>query len=123
MALFEISLAEWSLHRSLFTRRLRHIDFPRIAKEDYGIDAIELVNRFFKGKARDKKHLTEFKTRADDMGARILLIMCDDEGDLGDPVEARRKRAVENHHQWLEAAKFFGCHSIRVNARSSGSYA
>ena len=123
MPLFEISLAEWSLHRSLFTRRLRHLDFPRVAKEDYGIEAIELVNRFFKDKARDRKHLAEFKKRADDLGVRILLIMCDDEGDLGDAVEARRKHAVENHIQWLEAAKFFGCHSIRVNARSTGSYA
>ena len=97
------------------------MDFPRVAKEEYGIDAIELVNRFFKNKARDRKHLSEFKRRVEDLGVRILLIMCDDEGDLGDASEAKRKRAVENHYQWLEAAKFFGCHSIRVNARSSGS--
>jgi len=29
---------------------------------------------------------------------------------------------VENHYKWAEAAKFLGCHSIRVNARSEGSW-
>ena len=52
----------------------------------------------------------------------MLLIMCDGEGALGDADEAKRKTAVENHFKWVEAAKFLGCHSIRVNAQSSGSY-
>jgi sugar phosphate isomerase/epimerase len=47
--------------------------------------------------------------------------MCDGEGELGDPDDAARTKAVENHHQWVEAAKFLGCHSIRVNAASRGS--
>jgi L-ribulose-5-phosphate 3-epimerase len=118
---FDISLAEWSLHRALFGKTLNHLDFPRAAKQDYGIAAIELVNQFFKDKARDEKYLGEFKKRADDLSVRVLLIMCDGEGALGDADEARRKRAVENHHQWVEAAKFLGGHSIRVNAQSSGS--
>ena len=32
------------------------------------------------------------------------------------------RKAVENHHKWVEAAKFLGCHSIRVNAKSDGTY-
>lgn len=48
--------------------------------------------------------------------------MCDLEGDLGHPVASQRKRAVENHHKWVEAAAFLGCHSIRVNAKSAGSW-
>ena len=52
----------------------------------------------------------------------MLLIMCDGEGALGDADEKKRQTAVENHFQWVEAAKFLGCHSIRVNAQSSGSY-
>jgi len=28
---------------------------------------------------------------------------------------------VENHHKWAEAAKFLGCHSIRVNAATGGA--
>ena len=101
-------------------RQLDHLDFPKTAKQDYGIDAIELVNQFFKTKARDTAYLADFKRRADNEGVKILLIMCDGEGSLGDPDEARRTRAVENHHQWADAAKFLGCHSIRVNADAKG---
>ena len=118
--LFKISLAEWSLHRALESKQLDHLDFPAIARRDFDIEAIELVNTFFKDKARDQKYLGEFKRRADDAGVKTLLIMCDHEGDLGDPDVAKRAEAVENHVQWLEAAKFLGGHSIRVNARSTG---
>jgi sugar phosphate isomerase/epimerase len=120
--LFKISLAEWSLHRALVGKKLDHLDFPKTAKEDYGIEAVELVNQFFKDKGQDQKYLGEFKKRADDLGVKILLIMCDGEGALGDSDEGKRKQAVENHHKWAEAAKFFGCHSLRVNAQSTGSY-
>lgn len=119
--LFEISLAEWSLHRALQAGQLDHMDFPRVARHNCGIDAIELVNTFFKDKARDRRYLAEFKQRADDFGVKIPLIMCDHEGELGDADESRRRQAVKNHRPWLEAARFFGCHSIRVNAYSSGS--
>ncbi|MEY2466624.1 MAG: hypothetical protein QOD03_1145, partial [Verrucomicrobiota bacterium] len=121
-ALFKISLAEWSLHRALQGGKLDHLDFPKTAKQDYEISAIELVNQFFKDKALDKKYLADFKKRADDLNVKILLIMCDGEGALGDADEAKRKIAVGNHYKWAEAAKFFGCHSIRVNAQSSGTF-
>ncbi len=116
---FKISLAEWSLHRALKAGKLDNLDFAKTAKEDYGIDAIEFVNQFFKDKARDLKYLGELKQRADALGVKMLLIMCDDVGDLGNPDDAKRTAAVENHYQWVEAAKYLGCHSIRVNARSS----
>src|SRR5262245_44333112 len=116
---FQISLAEWSLHRALNEKELDNLDFAKTAKQDYGIEAIEFVNQFFKDKAKDDKYLAELKQRAVDLGVKMLLIMCDDVGDLGDPDDAKRTRAVENHYQWVEAAKYLGCHSIRVNARSS----
>lgn len=119
---FKTSLAEWSLHRALFEGKLNHMDFPRIAKQDYGIDAIELVNQFFMDKAKDQSYLSEFKKRAADLGMSILLIMCDNEGMIGDPDDGKRRQAAENHFKWAEAAKFFGSHSIRVNAYSSGTY-
>jgi sugar phosphate isomerase/epimerase len=119
---FQISLAEWSLHRALFGGKLDNLDFAKTAKQDYGIEAIEFVNQFFKDKAKDKAYLAELKKRADDIGVRMLLIMVDGEGNLGDANLGKRLKAVENHYQWVEAAKFLGCHSIRVNAASSGSY-
>jgi L-ribulose-5-phosphate 3-epimerase len=121
---FEISLAQWSWHKRLFGEaepKLDHLDFIKEAHA-LGIGAVEYVNIFFKDKAEDTKYLTEMKKRADDLGIRSVLIMCDDEGDLGDPDTRRRAQAVENHYKWVHAAKYLGCHSIRVNAYSEGSY-
>ena len=119
---FKISLAEWSLHRALYSGNLDHLDFASVAKNDFNLDAVEYVNSFFFDKAKNKTYLGEMKTRASDLGVNSLLIMCDNEGDLGDPDNMKRKIAIENHHKWVEAAKYLGCHSIRVNARSEGSY-
>ena len=118
---FEISLAEWSLHRNLRAGKITNLDFPAVAAQTFGIQGVEYVNSFFKDKANDTAYLTELKKRCDDNGVRSVLIMCDGEGHLGDPKEDRRTKAVENHYRWVEAAKFLGCHSIRVNARSNGS--
>lgn len=123
--LFRISLAEWSLHRALFQKgdnKLDHLDFAKIARETFGINAIEYVNQFFFDKAKDTDYLGEMKKRAEDQGVRSLLIMVDREGRLGDPDDAKRLQAVENHKKWVEAAAFLGCHSVRVNAASSGSW-
>lgn len=141
---FNISLAQWSLHRSffgtsrslsyeefkklqasgsadLFRGELDPINFPIIAKRDFGISAVEYVNQFFFTKAEDTTYLNELKTRCDNEGVRSLLIMCDGEGNLGDTDEAARIRAVENHYKWVNAAKYLGCHSIRVNAAGNGN--
>jgi L-ribulose-5-phosphate 3-epimerase len=118
--LFKISLAEWSLHKRLQAGKMENLEFPAFAR-DCGIEAVEYVNQFFKDKARDEKYLGELKKRAEDAEVVNVLIMCDGEGNLGDPDDAKRNQAVENHHQWVEAAKFLGCHSIRVNAHSEGS--
>ena len=119
---FKISLAEWSLHRALQSKEIDHLDFYSVAKKEFDISAVEYVNTFFFNKASDATYLKEMKTRADDLSMRSLLIMCDNEGNLGAPDDSKRKTAVENHYKWAEAAKFLGCHSIRVNARSEGSY-
>lgn len=115
----KISLAEWSLHRALFSGKLDHLDFPREARHKYGIKGVEYVNQFFK--SAEKIYIKELKKRAWDNGVKSLLIMCDNEGSLGDPDEKKRIKTVENHYKWVEAAEMLGCHSIRVNAASQGS--
>jgi L-ribulose-5-phosphate 3-epimerase len=120
---FRISLAEWSFHRAILNAKtMDHLDFAKVAKTEFGIEAVEYVNQMFPTKAKDEKYLGEMKKRAEDHGVKSLLIMIDREGNLGDADEAKRKEAVTNHHKWADAAKFLGCHSIRVNAASSGSY-
>ena len=120
--LFEISIAEWSLHKSLFGKKISNLDFPVVAKKEFKISAVEYVNQFFKDKAPDKNYLNELKKICNNEGVKSLLIMCDGEGKLGDPDKNKRINSVNNHKRWIEAAKHLGCHSIRVNASSSGSY-
>ena len=118
--LFKISLAQWSLHRSIFAKKIDPLSFARIAAEQ-GITGIEYVNQFYKGKAEDMHYLREMRSRAEDEGVESILIMCDGEGRLGDPDTAKRKEAVERHYKWVTASAFLGCHSIRVNGYSAGT--
>lgn len=115
-ALFTISLAQWSLHRTLQSGEMDNLDFAARSREDFGIEAVEYVSRFFGDKASDKTYLSEMKNRADGEGVRSVLIMCDGLGNLGSIDASERQKAVENHYEWVEAAKYLGCHSIRVNA-------
>ncbi|MDA1015362.1 MAG: sugar phosphate isomerase/epimerase [Planctomycetota bacterium] len=118
--LFRISLAQWSLNRRFFGReqpKLDNLEFAKTAR-DFGIDAIEYVNQFFFQKAKDETYLADMKKRAADHGVKSLLIMVDSEGNLGEADKNKRRFAVEKHFKWADAAKFLGCHSVRVNARS-----
>src|SRR4030095_1496484 len=92
--IFKISLAEWSFHRALYEKRMDHLDFAMTAKKEFGIDAIEYVNSFFKDKAKDADYLKEMIKRCDDNGVKSKLIMCDGEGNLGDADDTKRTQAV-----------------------------
>ena len=118
---FEISLAQWTINRELKSGKIDNLDFAKVAS-DHGIFAIEYVNQFFMDKANDKAYLGEMKTRAADLGVKSLMIMCDREGNIGNPDTAQRMKTVDNHRKWIDAAKFLGCHSIRVNAASGGTW-
>ncbi len=144
--LFKISLAEWSVNSLIFGNRIQelgwvkfadmlhndydnlmkgtpmsNLEFPKFARQ-HGINAVEYVNTCFFNKAKNQLYLNELKNICDGEGVKSLLIMCDAEGALGDQDEDKRAIAVENHYKWVDAAAFLGCHAIRVNAQSEGSY-
>lgn len=121
---FKISLAQWSLNKAIFSKKLDPLDFPKVAKEEYGINAVEYVNQFYKAKKNDDTYLKQLHERCKDLGVTSVLIMCDGEGSLGDPDTTARDKAVKNHHRWIDWAKVLGCHSIRVNAdaKNKGSF-
>ncbi len=144
--LFKISLAEWSLNGTLYGDARKHLggrgmrealkedsqavlkgditalDFPVVARQEFDIGAVEYVNQFFLDKARDTVFLSELNRRAENEGVTNVLIMCDMEGNLAASDSTERQQAIQNHHQWVDAAAFLGCHSIRVNTRGDGSY-
>jgi len=116
---FDISLAQWSLNKSLFGGKLDNLDFPEYTRKNFDIHAVEYVNQFFK--SAETSYVKELLKRTEDLGMRNVLIMVDQEGNLGEVDESKRKTAVENHHKWVEAAQLLGCHSIRVNAGGRGT--
>ena len=118
---YKISLAEWSFHKALFANEMTNLDFPKVARE-LGLEGLEYVNQFFMDKAKDEKYLAELKKIAKEEGVQNVLIMCDSEGTMGHPDKAERIKTVDNHKKWVDAAAFLGCHSIRVNAASRGTY-
>jgi len=124
----QISLAEWSLHRAIHGGRVDHLDFPRIAKEKYGISAVEYVNGFFGGRkmdfraaAKNSAYLKELLKRSRDAGVMNHLLMIDDEGPLATADDGMRLTAVANHIKWIEAARSLGCWTVRVNLHGEGS--
>lgn len=123
----KLSLAEWSFHRMLEAGKLDHLDFAAKAKNEFGIDAVEYVNGFFGGKkmsfkeaAKNQTYLKEVLKRSKDVGVFNHLIMVDGEGSLALPNDKERLQAVENHKKWIEAAKFLGCLTVRVNLHGDG---
>ncbi len=117
---YRISLAQWSLHRNLWSGDLDNLDFPRVAAEKFGIFHIEWVSQFFQDKAEDRAYLQQMKDQCDRYGVQSLLIMVDGEGNLGSPDPDERVQAVANHHKWINAAAFLGAYAIRVNGNGLG---
>ena len=118
---FEISLAEWSLHNALFKKEMTNLDFPVMARKEFGVGVVEYVNQFFKDKAKDTTYLNELLMRCKDNGIKNHLIMIDGEGDLGSTTKAELDKAIDQHKQWVECAKYLGCATIRVNAAGKGT--
>ena len=111
---FEISLAEFSFASELMTGKMNNLDFPAKAKKDFGIDVVEYVSMFFGNKHQDNTYLADLKKRASDAGVKNHLIMVDGEN-ISDLDEEKRKKAVESHYSWVDAAKYLDCSAIRVN--------
>ena len=120
---YKLSLAEWSLHRAIQSGKITNLDFPGIARTQYGIGVIEYVSTHFDGKTslQDTLYLQKLKKECKKYNVVSNLIMVDGEGNLGDTSLVKRNIAVVNHYKWVKAAKYLGCHSVRVNALGEGT--
>ncbi len=112
----KISLAQWSVHLQLQASEINPGDFASLAKNKFGINAIEYASQFYNDVVEDESYWIKMRERASSEEVESLLIMIDDEGDLGATDDLERTTAVENHYKWVHTAKLLGCHSIRVNA-------
>lgn len=111
---FQISLAEFSFASELFTGKMTNLDFPARAVNEFGINIVEYVSGFFNNKHKDTAYLADLLRRCKDLGVTNHLIMVDAEN-IASIDAANRKKAVEAHYAWVDAAKYLGCTAIRVN--------
>ena len=110
---FRISLAQWSLHKAIGSRLTTNLEFPRIAREQFGIEGLEFVNALWEAPTQD--YVRRLKSNMQKTGTKGVLIMCDGEGLIGHSAKAERLRAAKNHYKWVEIAAELGCHAIRTN--------
>jgi len=118
---FKISLTQGALQRTILAGELDTLEFPRIARKQFGLAAVEYGSRFFKDGAKDVDFIADLAERARDEGVTNLLVRCDGLGSLGDPDDKARTQAVENHFPWVEAARRLGCQAIRVHLGGRGT--
>lgn len=111
----DISLAQWALVEEIRAGKWKNLDFPRIAREDFGLNGIEFVNTLFE--VPTEGYLKQLKQNAANHGVTMVLIMVDDEGDGCGATKAERKQFDINHRKWVDIAHFLGCHAIRTNCR------
>lgn len=114
---FGISLAAWSLHREVFGGKLKVMDAFKVIREEFDIDAFELVNTMLE--VPTASYVTRLFKQGEKYHIKIPLIMCDDEGAFGDSDPEERAKAVRNHEKWVYIAQDLGCYCIRVNWRGS----
>ena len=111
----DISLAQWALVDEIKAGKWKTLDFPRVAREDFGLNGIEFVNTLFE--VPTESYLKQLKKNADDQGVTMILIMVDAEGDGCMPTKGGRRQFDINHRKWIDAAQYLGCHAIRTNCR------
>lgn len=119
---FKISLASYSLHRAIGTDagKIQMVDLPKLARDEFDIDAIELVNWMLASK--DATYIDEYIKAASDANVKILLIMVDRAGAIGGESETAREDAIKRHSEWIDVAAAMGCHSIRMNWAGADRY-
>ena len=108
-----ISLGQWSLHKAMGRRLISNLDFPRVAREQFGIEGLEFVNYLWEVPTSD--YVQRVKRAMSSTATKAVLIMCDGEGLMAHPVKEKRLQAAANHFKWVDIAAELGAHAIRAN--------
>lgn len=123
---FELSLAQWSIHRMIREGDTDPYKFAEMAK-NWGFTGLEYVSQLYNPELSDAGYSEEAmdtfikksNEEAEKHGMKNVLIMIDGQGNLAVSDEKERNEAVERHYKWVDAAAAMGCHAIRVNLAGS----
>jgi len=126
--LFQLSLAQWSMHKMIKDDNVDPYSFAEKAKA-WGFEGLEYVSQLYNRELEaanfSEEAMANFVARSNEEaskhGLKNLIIMIDRQGDLATSDEAERTKAVENHYKWVDAAAAMGCHAIRVNLAGSNN--
>jgi sugar phosphate isomerase/epimerase len=118
--LAKYSLAQWSFNRDLFGGQMNTQDFVKAAGE-MGFEGVEYVSQFFQDKVDNFEYLDSLNAAAKEAGVKNIMIQVDNIGFLCASDEKERNAAVELGKKWIDASKYLGCTSMRVNAHGDGT--
>ncbi len=123
---FDLSLAQWSIHKMIRNDSVDPYTFAEKSKE-WGFTGLEYVSQLYNPELSDANYSEEAmaafvaksNAEAKKHGMKNVLIMIDGQGNLAADDEAERNETVEKHKKWVDAAAAMGCHAIRVNLNGS----
>ena len=110
----KLSIAGWSLNKAFRDGSLKLLDFPDLAKKEFGLDAVEFNSPFFE--SRDDKYLRDLRKRADKAKVKVIGIAVDGMGDFTHDDPAERAAVLERMSEWFHVAKTVGSPAFRVNS-------
>ena len=109
----EIGIAGWAINRSIRElKTLTLMDFPKLARDEYGVDTVELVSTFFE--SQSARYLNELRQELARNRLKVHNIAVDT-GNLSSPDEETRRTDLETIKQWFHVARALGSAAIRVN--------
>jgi sugar phosphate isomerase/epimerase len=109
----EIGIAGWALNRSIRQdKTLTLLQLPALARQDFGVDVVELVSTFFESQSAN--YLNDLRRALEKERIRVHNIAVDT-GHLATADDAARRTDVEAIKQWFHVARALGSAAIRVN--------
>jgi len=110
-----IGIAGWAINRRFRDEDepLALLDFPRLAREEFGLSHIEINNVFMQSK--DAAYCAEVLAASKEAGVTMWGMAVDGTGNLSAFDEDERKEAVANAMAYFEIAGHLGLKYFRVN--------
>ena len=110
-----IGLAGWAIVGRFRAKEnaLKVTEFPRVAKEEFGIERIELNSPFLA--SRDEDYLKAIVKAAKEAGVIMEGMAVDGTGDLSLLDSAKRAESVANARAFFDVAEKLGLEYFRVN--------
>ncbi|MCE5218783.1 sugar phosphate isomerase/epimerase [bacterium] len=115
----DIGIAGWAIVRRFKDEQkpLALLDFPRVAKEEFGIYHLELNNLFMASK--DESYCGEVAAATREAGVALWGMAVDGTGDLSLLDEAKRQESLANALAYFDIASWLGLKYFRVNTGGS----